>query len=217
MEFRNGTSVYNANGDQVGSVDRVVIDPRTKEISHIVVRKGFLFTEDKVIPMSWIGSAEEDRVTLRADAGDFASLPPFEEAQYFPLQQGDSPDLQVDGALPLYWYPTYGGWYPGADVPAYPVNTHPAHMEQNIPDGTVGLKEGAAVISMDGDHVGNIERIIVQDDHATHMIVSQGVIFRDKKLIPIGWVTEIDSEEIHIGVHTPVLKRLPSYEEPETE
>jgi uncharacterized protein YrrD len=43
----------------------VVLDPQTKKAIHIVVRKGFLFTEDKVVPISFISDATEDRVTLR--------------------------------------------------------------------------------------------------------------------------------------------------------
>ena len=50
IRYETRTNIYNQNGDKVGSIDRLVIDPRTNEVTHIVVRKGFLFTKDKVIP-----------------------------------------------------------------------------------------------------------------------------------------------------------------------
>ena len=217
MQFKNGANVYTANGDHVGSIDRVVIDPRTKEVSYVVVRKGFLFTEDKLVPMRLIASANEDRVTLRMDTGKLDELPQYEEAEYVPLEAGEYPEQYggaVGTALPLYWYPPYGaGWYPGAATPLAPVDAYAARTEPNIPEGTVGLKEGAAVVSMDGDRVGSVERIFTDSDRATHMLVSQGLIFKDKKLVPLGWVTDIGEDEVSLGVHTSVLERLPSYEE----
>ena len=55
-----------------------MLDPETKEGTHIVVRKGFLFTEDKVIPMALISAATEEGVTLRENVGDLQTLPLFE-------------------------------------------------------------------------------------------------------------------------------------------
>lgn len=37
MEFREGTDVVTAGGEKVGEIERVVIDPRTREVTHIVV------------------------------------------------------------------------------------------------------------------------------------------------------------------------------------
>jgi uncharacterized protein YrrD len=217
VQFKDGTKVYTANGDHVGSIDRVVIDPRTKEVSYIVVRKGFLFTEDKLVPIGMIASADEDRLTLRMDAGNLDDLPLYEEAEYVPLEAGEYPEQYggaVGAALPLYWYPTSGaGWYPGTATPLVPVDTYAVHTEPNIPEGTVGLKEGAAVVSMDGDRVGTVERIVTHDNRATHMLVSHGLLFKEKKLIPVGWVTDINEDEISLGVHTSVLTRLPAYED----
>ena len=69
-EFKERASVVTADEQQVCRVDRVVIGPKTKEVTHIVVRKGLIFTEDKVVPINLVASATEDRVTLREDAGD---------------------------------------------------------------------------------------------------------------------------------------------------
>ena len=82
MQFKDGTAVFTSTGEEVGHIDRVVIDPGTKEVTGIVVRKGFLFTEDKVVPISLIAAATDERVTLREDAGDLQALPDFEETHY---------------------------------------------------------------------------------------------------------------------------------------
>lgn len=216
MQFKDGTNVYTADGDQVGRIDRVVIDPRTNEVSHVVVRKGFLFTEDKVVPLDLIAGATEDMVTLREDAGDLESLPPYEEMHYVLLNEEDRPDVYGRGyARPAYWYPPFGAtWYGGAAYPYYYPSeaNYTTRTEQNIPEGTVGLKEGARVMSADGDHVGNIERIFTVDDHATHLLISQGLIFKEKKIIPVSWITLITEDEVNLSVRTSVLERLPEYQ-----
>jgi uncharacterized protein YrrD len=211
MQFKDGTNVYTADGDQVGRIDRVVIDPRTKEVSHVVVRKGLLFTEDKVVPLELIAGATEDMVTLRDDAGDLDVLPHFEESHYVPMSEADQATTYAPGyASPVYWYPPFGGAWYGA--PVYPEVTYTTRTEQNIPEGTVGLKEGAKVVSADGDHVGNVERIFTTGDRATHMLISQGLLFKEKKLIPTLWISTITEDEVKLGVNSGMLERLPAYE-----
>lgn len=58
MQFKEGTDVFTIDGDKVGSIDRVVIDPRNNEVTHLVVRKGFFFPTDKVVPMDLVRTAE---------------------------------------------------------------------------------------------------------------------------------------------------------------
>jgi sporulation protein YlmC with PRC-barrel domain len=50
MRIKEGDRVETYHGEKVGTVSRVVIDPRNKEITNIVVGKGFLFKEDRVLP-----------------------------------------------------------------------------------------------------------------------------------------------------------------------
>lgn len=81
MRFKQNVPVTTQEGTDIGHIDRVVLDPRTKAVTHVVVRKGVLLTEDKVIPIDLIESATEDRVTIRT-AGDLETLPPFEEKHF---------------------------------------------------------------------------------------------------------------------------------------
>ena len=79
MEFKQNVPVFAANGAAVGHLDRVVVDSETKVITHIVVHKGNLNKEDKVVPISLIAEANDDRIDLREGAGDLHGLQQFEE------------------------------------------------------------------------------------------------------------------------------------------
>jgi uncharacterized protein YrrD len=216
MQFKEGTHVYTADQKEVGTVDRVVIDPNTNEITHIVVRKGWLFTEDKVVPTTLIDMAIEDRVQLRAGVQNLDDLPPFEEAYYVTPGDGTEGAYGAGYARPLYWNPPigaawtgyYGGYY------GYPLAPYVAFTEQNIPEGTVGLKEGARVTSADGENVGHVERVFTNDElnRATHLLVAEGWLFKEKRLVPVDWVRSVDEDEIHLSVNARTLESVPAYE-----
>ena len=219
MQFKQGANVSTYDGKNVGSVDRVVLNPKTKEVTHIVVRKGFLFNEDKLVPLSIVASATEDKVMLRADAIDLDKLPPFEEVHYVPLDESEALTVAypVGWASPFYWYeplagsmayPEYGPTYAGQQP-------YRSETEQNIPEDTVALKEGARVISDDDQHVGNVERVFTQtgNDRASHFLVSAGLIFKDHKLVPTSWIHDMQEDEVHLNVNAGTLKNLPEFHE----
>jgi len=216
MQFKQGTGVFTADGQEVGHIDRVVLDPRTKEMTHVVVRKGFLFIDDKVVPIDLIATATEDRITLRRDVGDLDSLPKFEETHYIsvPDTVPGTPRSEKD-TTPLYWYPPIGlaPWgYPEAATvgPVYIT-----HKEQNIPEGTVALKEGSKVISSDEKHVGNVERVFSEPrtNRVTHLLISQGLLLTEKRLVPITWARLVMENEVHLTVSSQQLDSLPQYQD----
>lgn len=218
MQFKDGTSVYSFDGQNVGHVDRVVLNPKTKEITHIVVQKGFLFTEDKIVPLHLIKSATEDRIALSEDAGDLDKLPQFEETHYIPVDDGAERTTAdpIGTASALFWYPPMMGWmgYPGGvgytSPPPYRTET-----DQNIPEDSVALKEGARVFSDNDEHVGDVTRVFTElpNNRMTHFLMSEGIIFKEKKLIPVGWIREIKAGEIYLGVGTSMLHKLHEYQE----
>jgi hypothetical protein len=88
--------------------------------------------------------------------------------------------------------------------------------EQNIPEGTVALEEGAQVISSDGQHVGDVERIFTDPlaDRATHLLIAEGLLLKQKKLIPARWLSLVLEDRVHLLVEAGFIDRLPDYEEP---
>ena len=232
MKFKHGTHVYTSDERDVGTIDRVVVDPSTEEVRELIVRKGWLFSEDKVVPIHLVASATEDRVTVVDTKEELDSLPPFEERYYVePDGYTDderagleaAADIDVEGVdsyvEPLYSYPplgtpwwgygTYGTVTPpiGVDVP------YPERVRQNIPEGTVAVKEGARVYSSDGKHVGNIEEVFIDvvSNRATHYVISKGLLFKESKLIPTNWVKVTGEDEMNLSVATNLVENLPPY------
>lgn len=218
MQFKDGANVYTASGEQVGHIDRVVLDPKTKKVTHIVVRKGFLFKQDKVVPIDLIAFAAEDQVALRSDADDLELLPNFEEEHYVVLDEAELARMEArpDFPAPLYPYlPIYQAAY-GAGQAHPPSRPKPyvIQTEQNIPEGEVALEEGAKVISADGKRVGKVEEVLTdpQADRAIHFVVSGGLLLKERKLIPATWVDRVHENEVHLAVGSTMFEVLREYQ-----
>jgi len=216
MELKEGTAVFTSSGEQVGKINRFVLDPASNEITHIVVEKGWLLPTDKVIPIAMIDTATEERVVLNQDVRDFDDLPPFEETHFVELSEADT----IPAGYPAYRYAPAYYWYPPSGYMGYPAfgaeyyGWPPAVTTRNIPADTVPLKEGADVMSSDGQHVGKVERVFVDADshRATHFLISQGTLLKERKLIPAHWINSVEEDKVHLTVPTRLLERLPAYQ-----
>ncbi len=222
MKFRENSDVRTADGEKIGNVERVVLDPQTKEVTHLVIQKGFLFTEDKILPLdlvdTTIDSVHKDEVWLRKTSDDLMELPDFQETHYLPINEEPYPeDMRQDNYRQVYWYPPLGSaYYPGLSYAIQPEATYATPVEEkNIPEGTVALKEGAKVISADNTHIGDVEKIFTdsQTGRATHLLISRGLLLQEKKIVPTHWIRELKEEDVHLGVTLDFINNLPEYEE----
>jgi len=221
QRFKEGTHVYTNDRQDVGTIDRVVLDPVNDEVKALVVRKGWLFVDDKIIPISLVDSATEDDVILHASKDELKKLPEYEDTYYVPANQYE----HVEGAPPpyatsLYLYPPVGAawWgydpYLGAD-PVYAYGTDAvARVEKNIPEGTVAVREGASVTSSDGEHVGEVMELFSDEatNRVTHLLISHGLLFKNRKLIPSNWIKIAGEDEVMLNVTTSVVDGLPDYQ-----
>jgi len=221
-QLKEGTGVFTSGGEQVGEINRFVLDPNTNKITHIVVQKGWLFAEDRLVPFEEVRSVTEDKVVLKDEIEDFDQLPPFEETHYVPVNERDRDrdlDREQEEGYPAYpvgpayfWYPPYG--YLGDPAYGLAYGWPYGVKERNIPADSVPLQEGTDVVSADGEHVGDVEELFVDDEShmVTHFLVSQGTFFKDRKLVPANWIRSVSEDQVRLNVASELLKRLPAYE-----
>ena len=217
MEYREGTDVYSADGDKLGSVERVVLTPANQEVTHLVVEKGFFFPEERVIPVAMVASATGERISLN-EAIDLEDLPRYQREHY----------IAPGGYYPTGTFPTqynnpayYYGPLPGTTTPWSHPGLYPpigtrfvVDTDRNIPPEAVPLSTGADVVTEDGEKVGDVEQVITDTEthYATHFVISQGLIFKDHKLVPTDWIRTVSGHEVQLGVNKALLEDLPDYE-----
>ncbi|RJQ75979.1 MAG: DUF2171 domain-containing protein [Desulfobacteraceae bacterium] len=214
MEIKTNTDVLNADGKRIGRIDRVVIDPHGRKVTHLVVKKGLLFTREKVIPVDQVKPVNENQVILK-EIGDSDELADFEEKDHIPAEGMFNPQGEPPGnARPVMWYPHPG--VPTWGMGSYPMYRAPqvfVRTRRNIPQGTVPLEEGAQVVCQDGEKAGKVERIFSDpDEHrATHLVISSGWISKNKKLVPSVWVDRIEEKQVRLNVGCDVISALPPF------
>ena len=207
MQFQKNAAVLTANGQEVGSLDRVVFSPDSRMVTHLVVRTGSLLNkEDKVVPIDLVTRTTENRIVLLDEAGDLESFPPFEEERIVDKKTAlDHPPLYGSNSPELIGYPE-----PNIPVMPAPGEEYVTQAKQNIPAGTVALKEVAKIITSEGKHVGRVERILASPemDQVTHLLISKGMFPRETKLIPLDWVRTMAEDEVYLHVEEPRVKEL---------
>ena len=209
--FQKNANVLSSSGKQFGSLQRVVLHPETKVITDIVVQGGGLFSKEyRVISIDQIAETTENQIVLHADAGEWESFPLFEERRIVEDQGHFSASTQESPVI-------YGVPGVGPAVVTGSEEQFVTELEQNIPKGTVALKEGAKVFTADDKHVGNVDRVLADpsEDRASHLIITQGLLVPEKKLIPMKWVMMLGEDTVHLQVTEADLKEFDSVSPPE--
>jgi len=203
--------IFSSVGEKIGKLDRVVLDPETKEVSHIVAKQGLFFSTSKVIPISYV-NLDGKRITLTKNEMELDDLPDFTETSYIRM---DTPGASEENAATLFFYPPrHAAWWSTGGRLSYPKPRYVLKTEAAIPDETVALEEGATVVDKDGEDIGEIERVIVteSDKRASHIVVSRGLLSKEHKLIPTLWITEVAEDKVYLSIDSDMFERLPEHE-----
>ena len=208
MEIDLGKPVVSAEGERVGTVDSLVIDPETLEIHQIIVRQGLLLTTDRIINRSEIAGVEPDgTVQLRLTVDEVNQMPPFVEQEFEIVRQDQLrylPEAWVTGSggAPLFWGTGPGGYDRNAPffAPA-PANPPEVEVESNIREDLVVVHEGTDVVGSDGEKVGVIDQVHYNEDgEVESIIVKAGLVFHHDVRIPAEWIEAVTSDTVELRV-----------------
>jgi len=217
-----GASVYTSDDVRVGDVHRLVSDPRDGgQVTHIVVEKDTVLTEDKVIPVDLVATANPDRVELETDV-DLHTLMPFEAADYLEGYEynrcaGDAEhDHPAEELLSrrrrvIYWYGSTKS-QPSPLGTGNPETLSHGAVEQYIPRDTIPLLKGTRAMSCDNFEVGKVEEVITDDQgEVTDLILDKGLLFKNRKRIPAYWVQSASGDGVQLAVTDIIVERVPKY------
>jgi uncharacterized protein YrrD len=180
--------VYSADGEHVGKVDRVVIDPQDKRVTHIVVHKGTLLSRDIVVPLDDVNTAGDDGVRLRVSADKLDALPDFIEVEWVQPHEGWVPPPGYFESAVL-WPPYFGQ------------QAAPSREVMNIGEREVAITEGTDVECTDGK-IGVVDRVQLdaQSGRLEGIVVREGVLFTHHVLVPAAWIASADAEAVRLSV-----------------
>ncbi|MBX3013116.1 MAG: PRC-barrel domain-containing protein [Caldilineaceae bacterium] len=185
-----------------GRTTRVVLNPQTKRVSHVVVQGKGLIGGEYLVPLDAILQASPNHITLRLSAQELVELTSFVETD--DLSVSDYP-LTDDFDLPMSG--AYAFWPEMAAEEAKLLAEH-----EMIPPGEVTVTSGAQVIAKDGQ-VGHIDELLTNpaNDKITHLILRKGHLWNQHDVtIPVDQIERIEEDRVYLKLDKAHLAELPA-------
>jgi uncharacterized protein YrrD len=215
MQVALGAKVRTADGKQIGSIDKLILEPDSGDIRAIVVQKGLLFKDDIEIELDGIVGQDGDVVQVRYTEKQLGDLPRFSQDSYTtppPEFHGRYADQFGPTETTLLW-PAGGAASPhtalygteatgdvGDEISAM-------HLEQDISSAVI--EEGSEVRSRDDEKVGSVHRAVF--DPATGrpsaLVVRKGFLFTEDVELPASLIASVDDGVVYLNVDKEAVRQ----------
>ena len=194
--FTIGAGVSCSDG-ACGKVTRVVVDPLTRTVTHLVVEPKHRLDAGRLVPLG-LADATAGEIRLRCTLADFGKLDPAEETQFLPGTPG-YPGYDPEQMLAMPYY----GMGPGIGVPV-------TVTYDTVPLDEVEVRRGEHVHATDG-HIGKVQGLVIdpKSHRVTHVLLKEGHLWGRKEVaIPIGAVAGVD-DGIRLNIAKQQVQDLP--------
>jgi uncharacterized protein YrrD len=212
LELEENAMVRSPAGEDLGQIERFVIDPSSREVSHLVVKEGLFFKTRRLVSVDQIDHIDEKGPVLSVDA-DTDDLPPFETDHYVPVDDvtRDLVDPRL-GEASIWRYPTiataYYPAYPGMPIPYRSAADTTMVREVNVPDDTVVVDDDTPVESASGEVVGTVSEVVVDEDgHLAYLSVDFAGL-HGTRVVPAHWIDTVRDDRVVLAVGAAALEHL---------
>ena len=194
-----------------GEVRRLIIDPATDTVTHLVIQPGHRREAGRLVPVHLVDTAAGE-IRLRCTLAQFDQLDPAEELN---LVEGPMPSSDDFTGNSLEFGTSDTAYAPvGGAGQLIGVGPTPDHrrtvMEDVVPLGETQVGPGDRVHAVDGE-IGRVQGFLVNpgDGGVTHVLLKEGHPWGRKEVaIPISAVTRVDPE-IRLNLTKEQVEGLP--------
>jgi len=218
MQIELGQPLRSSDGQDLGTLKHLLLDPANGQVKTLVVEKGFFLPDDIEIPLTAVEEKGGQGLYVRYTAEEVKNLPRFDESQYMPL-----PPEQVNAFL---GFPSPGTlWpigYPLTPVSAFdyphpfpsegkstsaPLSEVQEHQRRQAEENAV-LSIGDSVYSKDGEKLGEIHRIGFDSvtGKPTSLVIRQGWLFHEDKEIPADAIASVSAGAVTLNLNKAELQ-----------
>lgn len=207
LEFPIGADITCDDG-YGGTLTRVVIDPISRCVTHVVVEtRGRRFP--RLVPIDLLDIAAR-HVRLQGSTAELDALPAAEEAEYLPVVSGGG-SLGYGSGSSFTWpyYGLVGGGIGGGTGIGMNANLPAVH--DRLPLGEVAVRRNQCVSATDGD-IGRVKGLVLDpaDHRVTHFLLQEGHLWDRKEVaVPIRAVTSVGAG-IEVNLTRQQIGELPS-------
>ena len=190
MELALGVTVKCLD-DRCGESTRIVMNPVSQSVTHLVVDAG-RGAGERVVPVDMVTETEPEQIRLRCSAEELRDMPEFDASKYVAAESSEERGIFM---LPYA--------FPEDEV----VST-----QDTVPPAELAIRRGAPVHATDG-RIGDVSEFLVDpvDGHITHLILSEGHIWERRDVtIPINHIERIESDAVVLDLSKAEVEDLPA-------
>jgi len=197
-----------------GELADVVIDPKTRRVTHLVVQPHHRDEQARLVPVDRAQAGEDSDATI-ALACTVAAMREFElvrESAYLRLGEVpvEDPDWAVGIEDPLALPPPTGMGTFGAG--GVDIDPHVMLSYDRIPMGEVEIRRASSVTSADGHHLGHVDGFVLDgEQQIAHLVLEHGHLWgRREVVIPASAVARVETDEVTLTLSKDEVGALPS-------
>jgi sporulation protein YlmC with PRC-barrel domain len=196
LKFTIGVQARCSDG-HCGEVRRLIIDPATDAVTHLVIQPGHQKQGARLVPADLVESTEGE-IRLRCTRAEFDRLDHAEERELTDEADQDVGAGGLVGSALVYGVggEAYAPMGPGelVDIGPTPPRRRGTVITDVVPMGEEQVRPGDRVHAVDGE-IGRVEGFLVHpgDDRVTHVLLAEGHLWGRKEVaIPVSAVTKVD-------------------------
>jgi sporulation protein YlmC with PRC-barrel domain len=201
MDIPMGVEVHCTDG-LCGRSTYVVLDPRHKEVTHVVVKEARSPHMERLVPIETVSGTAPEVILLDCTGDELKKMSPFVQTEYV-LEE--MPDLEYS---PGGFVPVGAIWSTPYPVPDRAQVVAVGHKQ--VPLGERAIRRGSRVQATDG-HVGRVDELIVhpEDRQITHLVMREGHLWGQREIvIPISDVDHIEAETVYLKLSKDQVEAL---------
>jgi uncharacterized protein YrrD len=210
MDIAIGADVLGTSG-KLGTVHRVIVDARTNTVTDMVVKHGFAWGNERVVPRGCVTGVDSSGVHVNVDEHGFAGFNGYTDDRYRapdPSYVGppgfDNSQFMLDEITAAG--PTGGiGQPPSAPPLGFPggETISPDDMQRPV------LQPGTPVLDSTGAKIGEVHEFAVNADSGApdRLVLRKGFIFHTDTPLPVAWIDEISYKGVLLKVERAAVEQ----------
>ncbi len=178
-----------------GRSARVILQPTTKTITHLVVSTELFPKTDYLVSVDHVLESTPDEIRLNCSREELGTMPIFSQMHFVPSELAG-----FIGGLFLMW-PYYA-----------PEGSAILLEEENIPAKELAIRRGAKVDAADGES-GRVDEFLINrsNDRITHLLMCEGHFWGHEDIaIPVGQIDHFTDTTVYLRLHKQDVEKLPS-------
>lgn len=157
-----GDKVISSDGQKLGDVEHLVVDPAKRELTAFIVDKG-LFDRGRVCDLGYVDNVDGNQVKLTLDRDQANSLPEWVEQEFMQFNQSGGGVHNNSAGGTWYHMGPAGGGVPSTGASSFfqpaIVGDVSTQIVSPIDESDIVIGKGTEVYSIDGFKLGQIDEI----------------------------------------------------------